>query len=102
MEGGHDGPHQVLQPGPLGKVGVGLAVRGAVCAGGCVLKCGELIITGDHRFLFTLTSSEARRLTPNRGRIRAPRTRRRNPRRTPFCIEVALKVNVEAPALLIE
>ena len=53
MEGGHDGPHQVLQPGPLGKVGVGLTVRSAVCTGRCVLKYGELIITGDHRFLLT-------------------------------------------------
>ena len=108
VEGGHDGPYQVLQPCPLGKVGVGLAVGGAVSAGWCVLKWGVGCQQGLTDFflinkcLALVTSSEARRLTPNRGRIRAPSTKTRKPRRTPFCIEVALNVNVEAPALLME
>ena len=106
VEGGHDGPYQVLQPCPLGKVGVG--VGGAVGAGWCELKWvvgdqqGLTYILLINKCLALVTSSEARRLTPNRGRIRAPSTKTRKPRRTPFCIEVALNVNVEAPALLME
>ena len=53
-------------------------------------------------FNVILTSSDSNKLIPNSGRIRAPRTRIRRPRMTPFCTEVALKVNVETPALLIE
>ena len=49
-----------------------------------------------------VTSSPARILMPKSGRIRAPRTRRRRPRMTIFCTEVALNERVEAPPLVME
>ena len=58
------------------------------------------------KFLYScvtvLTSSEARRLTPNSGRMSAPSTRTMKPRRTAFWIDVALNVNVEAPLPVME
>ena len=46
------------------------------------------------------SSSKLKRLTPKRGNINAPNTSTKNPRITPFWIEVALKVNVDVPSLV--